>query len=114
DFSSTRHIEIQYEEPGSHMSASQVGELAPFVHKSIVPQADKGESTRFRVNFHSQELIGEAVGDSMMTILHWQGLDRLEISVRVPVESQFGYHSASRITLLLIPYRGHDEGMGFS
>ncbi|KAH9326380.1 hypothetical protein KI387_006558 [Taxus chinensis] len=113
DFSFTGHIEIRYEELGSHTSAGQVGELAPFVRKQVVSQANTGDSTGFRVNFHTQELIGEAVGDSMMTALHWQGLDRLEISVWIPVESRFGYHSASRITLLSVPYGGHDDGMGF-
>ncbi|KAH9304592.1 hypothetical protein KI387_008996, partial [Taxus chinensis] len=57
------------------------------------------------------ESIGAAVSDQMMTVLQWQGLDRLTISVWVPVESRCGHYSTSGAALLSTLHGEHDEYM---
>ncbi|KAH9307346.1 hypothetical protein KI387_035257, partial [Taxus chinensis] len=96
-----------------HTSAGHVGELTPFLRIHVVSQVDPGDFIGFRVDFHIQDLIGEATSDHMMTTLHWQGLDRLTILVWVPVESRCRYHSTSQTTWFSIQHGGHDDHMWF-
>ncbi|KAH9296678.1 hypothetical protein KI387_044258 [Taxus chinensis] len=112
DFSPMGHIEIHYEELYSHTNVGHMGELARFVWIQVISQVDPGDSTGFRVDFCTQELIGERVMSPRMMASEWQGLDKLAILMWVPVESQFGYHSTSQTTFISIQHGGHDDYMG--